>query len=182
MYDLKFLSLVALSGLAMTGYAVAQGTAENADDVLSGQVGVVQDVTPAQNLIEMSVESARAENDDPTVRDQKLSLAREMHNIRPTAEQVDSAVRRASYSLPPQDRANFEAAMRNILNYNAIERVSVDAMVETYSRQELEAMVAYYSKPEARSASDKTALWAAQIQPEIIRMIDKAMMRIRTGQ
>ncbi len=132
--------------------------------------------------LEKALAEAKAENEDEEILAKKIKLAKEMHNIRPTREQVDSAVRRAALKLPEHERASFMTAMRSMLNYNAIERISIDAMIETYSYKELKSMVEYFSKPEAKSASRKIAPWARKVQPEIVRMIDRAMMRIRTGQ
>ncbi len=136
----------------------------------------------AQKVLDESLAQAMAENEDEAMLVKKLELAKAMHKIRPTREQVNSAVRRASLNLPQQERVSFVMAMGSMLNYNAIERISVDAMVETYSYKELEAMVEYFSKPEAKSASKKVPSWAMKVHPEIVRMIDRAMMRLKTGQ
>ncbi len=136
----------------------------------------------AHVVLEDALAAAKAENEDDAMLAKKVKLAKEMHNIRPTREQVDSAIRRAASKLSEYERANFMSAMKSMLNYNAIERISIDAMVETYSHKELESMVGYFSKPEAMSASKKIRPWAQRVQPEIARMIDRAMMRIRTGQ
>lgn len=112
---------------------------------------------------------------------QKTELARQMHQFRPVQDQVNGAVDAVARMQPPADREAFRVAMRRVLNYKAIERVSIDAMVDTYTLEELEAMVEYYSKPEARSASEKFDTYAGKVQPEIVRMIDAAIMRVKTG-
>ncbi|MFP4097545.1 MAG: hypothetical protein ACLFU1_02025 [Alphaproteobacteria bacterium] len=136
----------------------------------------------ARKELEEGLDEAKSENEDEAVLAQKVELAKAMHDIRPTHEQVDSAVYRSAMNLPPNERNKFVASMQSMLNYNAIERISVDAMVDIYTKKELEAMVGYFSKPEATSASRKLPVWAREVQPEIVRMIDRALMRIRTGQ
>ncbi len=172
------------------------GQAESADDFLAGkqtpatsapqsQASAPQSTAPksAQEIeLENSLAEAKAELDDEVLAAKKLELAKQMHKIRPTREQIDAAVMRAASLLPQYDRRNFMNAMKTMLNYNAIERISIDSMVETYTVKELESMVAYYSLPEARTASMKVVFWGNKVQPEIARMIDRAMMRIRTGQ
>ncbi len=140
-------------------FAHAQNT-QNAEDVVSAPV------------IELSEEDLA----------RKVQLAEKMHEINPVKEQVDSAVNSVASRLPEPQKQTFLNAMYSTMNYRAIERISVDAMVEVYSVAELEAMVEYYSKPEAKSAGDKIAQWAGRVQPEIMRMIDKAMIKARTGQ
>ncbi len=168
----------------------AQGNAVDADEFLGGSGGnsaaVQSPVKTPENKelsdIEKSIAAAKAELEDEGILKKKIALAQEMHKIRPTREQVDSAVLKASLSLPKYKRKGFIDSMSMMLNYNAIERISVDAMISTYTLLELESMVEYYSKPEARSASKKVISWAKIVQPEIITMIDKALMRIKTGQ
>ncbi len=174
---------------------LAEGGAINADDFLKDRKPISSETAPAstQNPVqpvkssdiielEKNLAAAKAELEDKEILKQKIDLARKMHEIRPTREQVDSAVLKASFSLPKYERKNFIDSMSMMLNYNAIERISVDAMIETYTLKELSSMVEYYSKPEARSASKKVMSWAMIVQPEIISMIDKALMRIKTGQ
>lgn len=170
----------------------AQNGAVDADDFLKRQVGsgsgaqtssgAVVETVKELTVVEKGIAEAKAELKDKEILAKKIALAKKMHTIRSTREQVDSAVRRASFSLAANERDGFINAMRSMLNYNAIERISIDAMIEIYTLKELEVMVDYYSKPEAKSASDKVLSWAQIIQPEIVHMIDKAMMRIRTGQ
>ncbi len=119
---------------------------------------------------------------DPATLEKRVELAQKMHGIRPTSEQVQSAIIRASLSVPLEERESFIAAMSTVLNYKAIDRISVDAMAEVYTVPELEAMVAYYGLPEAKSASkEKSQKWTTVINQEINSVIDKAMMRVRTG-
>ena len=178
-------------GLCMSSNAFAQSEAVNADDFLQKQKSGTDVPVQAQGFneakkelsdVEKGIMAAKAELKDKVILAKKISLAKDMHKIRSTRDQVNSAVLRASLSLPANQRASFIGAMKGMLNYNAIERISLDAMIETYTLKELDSMVEYYRKPEAKSASDKVLSWARVIQPEIVHMIDKAMMRIRTGQ
>ncbi|MCK5285396.1 MAG: DUF2059 domain-containing protein [Alphaproteobacteria bacterium] len=111
----------------------------------------------------------------------RQELARKMQDIRPARKQVDDAVEQFVSSLPANEQEIYKTALQKILNYKALERISIDAYADTFTEKELIAMVEYYSKPEARSASDKTSQYAQKVYPEIIRMLDKAMMKIKTG-
>lgn len=124
--------------------------------------------------------AAVAAQDDATLA-KRVELATKMHEIRPTRDQVNQAIEQIAMTQPEKEREAFKAAMREILNYRAIEKISIDAMADTFTEPELQAMVDYYSKPEARSASDKDGLYRSKVYPEIIRMLDAAMMRVKTG-
>ena len=140
---------------------------------LSGQVYAQGEVESSEPAVE-----APATADDFQ---QRLALAKDMHKIRPTKEQVDSAVETISARIPEDQREAFKTNMRSILNYNAIEKISINAMAETFTLEELAAMVEYNKKPEAQSASKKMQDYQSKVSPEIIQMIDKAIMRMRTG-
>lgn len=180
----KILALALLGGFLVVGPAyaaeeAAAGEAVSADKLLADRTPKEEPKAEAKPAEEPAPKPASKQ--DPSTQAKRLELAEKMHEIRPTRDQVDSAIRRASESVPPKDKEAFIAAMSTILNYKAIERISIDAMAEVYTVAELEAMIEYYSKPEAKSATAKIRDWAAIVQPEINRIIDKAMMRVRTG-
>jgi hypothetical protein len=122
-----------------------------------------------------------AQAQDDAVDKQKLALAEKMHELRPVREQVDSAIDRFAQTQPEKEREIFRTAMKNIINYGALEKISLEAFVETYTTEELAVMVDYYSKPDAQSAEAKFQTYASLVYPEIVRMLDKVAMRVRTG-
>lgn len=111
----------------------------------------------------------------------RAALAKKIHDLRPTRDQVYTAIDQAAAAQPPDEREAFRTAMRNVLNYKAIEKISIDSMVEVYTEGELQAMYDFYSKPEAKTAGAKDDLYTGKVYPEIMRMLDEAMMRVRTG-
>ncbi len=118
---------------------------------------------------------------DPADLDARLELARKMHEINPTRPQIDAAIEDVASRQPPNEQEAFRTAMRGALNYQAIEKISIDAMAETYTKPELEAMVEYFGKPEAKSAALKDTIYNKKVYPEIARMLDQSIMRVRTG-
>lgn len=113
--------------------------------------------------------------------ERRLELAHEMQDLRPVRAQVEAAIDQYILRISPAQRESYRVALRDILNYKALEKISVDAYAEVFTAEELEIMVDYYSKPEAQSASDKAGQYAAIVYPEIVRMLDKAMMKAKTG-
>lgn len=120
---------------------------------------------------------------DPATLDQRVALAKRWHELMPVPvrDQVNGAIDEVANTQPENEREIFRANMRNALNYQALEKISIDAMAEIYTVPELQARVDYYSKPEAQSAAKKDNSYAEKIYPEIIRMLDKAIMQARTG-
>ena len=141
--------------------------------------------TPEQDVEveagEISEAEAAAIANDPTY-DERRQLAAKMHELRPVRDQVEMAIDQYAQSRPASERESFKVAMRNVFNVKALEKISVDAYAETFTVKELRAMVEYYSKPEAISASDKFSDYANIVYPEIVRMLDRAAIRVKTGQ
>lgn len=117
--------------------------------------------------------------------EQRITLAEKMLELRPAREQVsraiDTYIRTYMIAEPPKTQEAFRIAMLSVMNIKALEKLTIDAYAETYTQEELAAMVAYYSQPEARSASDKQEQFARRLTPEIVKMLDQAAMRIKTG-
>ncbi len=129
----------------------------------------------------MAQDSADKKPADSTL-EKRIELAKKMHEINPVRDQVDRALEQVAETRPPSERDEFVKKMVEALNYKAIEKASIDAMVETYTAEELQAMVNYYGSPEGQSIKKKYPDWAAKVMPEITRMLDVTYMRLRTGQ
>ncbi len=114
----------------------------------------------------------------------RLDLAEKMLEIRPAQKQVERAVdayiKNYMVTASDKDKELFRIAMVKAMNPKALEKVAIDAYAETFTLAELEAMVEYFSKPEAQSASDKQSQLNAKIAPEISSMMDRALMRLRS--
>ncbi|HOO81198.1 MAG TPA: DUF2059 domain-containing protein [Alphaproteobacteria bacterium] len=115
---------------------------------------------------------------------QRLKLAEKMLEIRPAKQQLETAINayleRAMAGASENDKEVVRSALLKIMNPKALEKITVDSYAEIFTLKELEAMVAYYNQPEARSASDKQEQLNARIAPEIVRMLDQALVRFRT--
>lgn len=112
----------------------------------------------------------------------RLDLSEKMHKIRPARKQIDSAIEQVARSgLPVEEQQAFILSIKRIIDYKALEKTSIEAMAETFSVPELKAMVDYYEKPEAQSASEKFPDYQKKIEPVIYQMLDRAMMQVRTG-
>ena len=169
----RLLSLIALAVLAMP-------LTIHAADVPPAAVENPMAQVPNSEMPVVEPEAAPADTSDLA---RRVELSKQWHKLMPVPvrEQVNAAIDQSAQSQPENTREIFKANMKNALNYDALEKISIDAMAETYSATELEAMVEYYSKPEAKSAQAKYDAYANKVFPEIRRMLDQALMRARTG-
>ena len=131
-------------------------------------------------LVSLVLLSSVVRADDASL-ERRLSLAEQMQDIRPARDQVNGAIEAYVLALPEEVRSSYRAELQDVLNYKALEKISIDAYADVFTEAELRAMVEYYSKPESRSAADKLGQYANIVYPEIVRMLDQAKMRIRAG-
>ena len=128
-------------------------------------------------LLPLSV-SAQVVGEDAVKR---MELSKQLHEIKPIKPRIDRSIDQIASHLKQADQRTFAVTVKRILNYKAIETASIKAMAEIYTVPELEAMIEYYSKPEARSAAEKQDEYQDRLSPEITKMMDQALMEMRTG-
>lgn len=126
-------------------------------------------------------QQAAAPSADEAALQRRLELATEIQELRPAKERIESAIERYTARIEPAKREVYRSALRNVFNYKALEKISIDAYADIYTEDELKAMLEYYRKPESKTAAEKTGQYADRVYPEIIRMLDRAMMRVKTG-
>ncbi len=118
--------------------------------------------------------------DDPSI-ESRQALAEQMNEIRPLRQQLESAVDKIAGKLPEKDRKALTKNILSSVDDKKLETVSVDAMVEIFTEAELKRMVDYFGSDEAQSISKKLVIYQGMIQPEIVKMLDKALMEARIG-
>ncbi len=111
----------------------------------------------------------------------RLELAGQLQGVRPVKVQIDRAIDRYVERQSEATRAVDRMALQKTLNYKAIEKISVDAYAQVFTDAELEAMIAYYSTPESHAAEAKILDYRALVGPEIIRLMDQALIRAKIG-
>lgn len=120
----------------------------------------------------------------PLTADEKsrLELAGKMHEIWPIRSRIEAALNAIAQSLPEERQAEVKAAMRKAIKFDQLEEESTKAMAEVFSAAELQAMIDFYGSEVGKSISAKTQDYEAVLRPVLTRMIDAAMLDIRTGQ
>lgn len=142
---------------------------------------LAQDASAAAGAEDVSSETVSEVSPADAEFDKRLELAKEMHQISPSADQVNLAIDAIAERMPAHQRDGFRTALRRVINYRVIEKASIDAMVETFNVEELETLVEYNRRPIVKEIQKKQIAYEEKLRPEIIRMLDKAMMRVRTG-
>lgn len=159
---IKNFSLLFLSFLLALPVAYAQDT-EVVDEVATEEKAPIKDIEADNNY------------------EERLTLARQMHEIWPIRVKVESALDRIAEQIEGPQRLRFKAAMRQAIKFEALEQGSIDAMADIFTAKELDAMIAFYGSKEGRSVSYKTSDYESAIEPLLIKMIDKAILDTKLG-
>ncbi len=112
---------------------------------------------------------------------ERLALAEKMHEIWPIRTRVEKAIESVSENFPEEKRAEVKAAMRKSIQFDQLEEESIKAMADTFTEEELKAMIEFYGSDAGRSISEKTADYELALRPAMTKMLDKAMLDLRTG-
>lgn len=110
-----------------------------------------------------------------------LELARKMQDIWPIRTRIEAAIEAVSGNFPPEKQAEAKAIIRKSIKFDQLEEESVQALASTYTGDELRAMIDFYGSETGRAISIKTADYEAAIRPSLVKMMDKAMLDIKTG-
>jgi hypothetical protein len=111
----------------------------------------------------------------------RLELAQKMHEVWPIRTRLESAIDSVAEGFPEEKQAEIKAAMRKNMQFDKLEEASINAMAETYTEEELKAMIEFYGSETGRSISAKTENYEFALRPIMMQMIDKSMLELRTG-
>jgi hypothetical protein len=117
----------------------------------------------------------------PVIPAKRLELAEKMHEVWPIRVRVEKALESVSEGFPEEKRAEVKAAMRKSIQFDQLEEESIKAMAEIFTEEELQAMIDFYGSETGRAISAKTQDYELALRPVMIKMVDKAILDVRTG-
>lgn len=126
-------------------------------------------------------ESEEAPAPEPSLAEQRLALARQMHEIWPVRVRVEDALDIIGENIPEENRLAFKAQMRKNIQFDLLEQESIKAMADIFSVKELQKMVEFYGSPEGRAVSAKTDDYERALGPVMTKMMDKALLDTKLG-
>ena len=111
----------------------------------------------------------------------QLELAKKMHEIWPIRTRIETAINAVAQNAPLAKQAELKAALRKSIQFDQVQEESIRAMASTFSEDELKAMVEFYGSEAGRSISAKTQDYEMMMRPVLVKMMDKAMLDLKTG-
>lgn len=113
---------------------------------------------------------------------ERLNLAIKMHEIWPIRTRMEAALESVAANFPEDKQTEIKAAMRKSIKFDQLEEESIKAMADVFTSEELKAMIDFYGSDTGRAISAKTGDYEMAMRPVMTRMIDAAMLDLKTGQ
>lgn len=108
-------------------------------------------------------------------RAERIRLSKDLHDIRHIRDRINDTIAEAAQSIPPADREDFQKYVQLHVDYDALEKKSIDVAADVYTVPELKAMIAYFGSDAGKAAEAKSADYAGKIGPDILKQIDAAI-------
>lgn len=108
---------------------------------------------------------------------QKRQVATQLQSVWGVRDQVKELIETIVSRLPADQKQGFRDYMSKIVDLDALDQVSVDAAVDVFSEEELNAMLAYYSSEHGKSAEGKRKLYNDKIMPQVQALIRAGMVQ-----
>ncbi len=112
---------------------------------------------------------------------ERMALAKKLNEVNPVSRQIESSITRVAEGWGLSEKEKFKSEMLAKVDMASIEKISVQSLADTFTKEELQVMVNYYSQPETAKIIEKMPIYQGLVQPGITREIDKALMALRTG-
>ncbi len=127
---------------------------------------------------------AWASNDEMAAAAQKKSEILRLFEVQPPRLAVDTAILAVADSrYRPGDpaRDEFVSRMQLSVDYDAIERAAIEAMMTIYTLPELSAMADYYTSELGQEAEGKKTIFREKMAPLLKEMLDKGDLNVITS-
>lgn len=118
--------------------------------------------------------SAAAQAEDN--RAARLAAAERLARATPVAKMRDDILTQVAAALPTSERQAFINEMKLLVRSDVIERIGREAMVKTFTAEEMTALAEFYESPQGMSVMKKMPVYMAAVMPAIQQEIQKAMI------
>lgn len=112
---------------------------------------------------------------------ERLALAEKVNAVNPVTRDLEAVILRIAAEWRLSEKEKFKREMMAAIDVPAMEKSSIQAMAGTFTKEELQVMLEYYSHPETAKIMEKMPVYQGLLQPGITREVDRALMKLRTG-
>jgi len=126
-------------------------------------------------LFAFAAPAARAQ-DDPGARQEAAD--RYLRAV-PMARMLEDTYAGIANDLPPDRREAFLAQMRGVVRVEVLERITRDALIKTFTIDELNALADFYGSRHGASAISKFGPYMAEVMPALMEEMRRAMQSLQ---
>lgn len=99
----------------------------------------------------------------------------------PMAKMMEDTYSEMAKQVPPEKRDEYVSAMRRLVSIDKIEGIARQAMLKTFTANELTALADFYSSEHGSSAMRKFGAYMADIMPPLMQEIQRAVQELQAG-
>ncbi len=121
------------------------------------------------------VASAQGTNNDADAN--RRQAAKEYLEVQPVEKMMRNVVEKTSARMPGGSKERARAVMDE-LRYDTLRTAMIDAMANTFTVEEIEALTQFYSTPEGRSVMEKMSTYMAKVQPVMMKEVRRSMKQV----
>ncbi|MFC1664247.1 DUF2059 domain-containing protein [Pseudomonadota bacterium] len=122
--------------------------------------------------------SACNQSDSP---EQRIEAARQYLRVTSVNTIVDGGIAEYAGSLPMDQRASAVEKLRSAIRPDSVEKIAIDALVKTFTTEELNALTEFYGSDVGKRAVNKFGAYSAEVMPNIRKEIQRAAASGRSG-
>jgi len=129
----------------------------------------------ASVLVLSYVSPSLAQDSEESSLSERLAVASEYTTIFPVQGDIEKAIEAMVLQVPVTDRVLLQSILQRTVKSDRLESVSELALAETFSLEELKALIAFYKTDHGQSIKQKMPQFQAQIQPVLEQMLREAL-------
>ena len=97
----------------------------------------------------------------------------------PMSRLLDDTATEMAKQLPPDQQSAFMQMMKGAVRADVIERIAVEAMLKTFTAEELNALADFYGSKNGYNAMRKFGRYMALVMPALQQEVQRALRQIQ---
>lgn len=102
-------------------------------------------------------------------------------SVVPLAKMLDDMYDAVATNIPPDQREEFKKKMSRVVRLDALERITLDALVQTFTVDELDALAEFYGSKHGASAMKKFGAYMSAIMPPLLQEMQRALRELQAS-
>jgi len=109
---------------------------------------------------------------------EKVAAAKRYLAVTPMSDMFNDMAAKMAEQLPRENRTTFIKVMTEEVDIKLLELAALDAMVKTFSTEELDSFTEFYGSKLGRSATSKLGTYMSFLMPVIQKEVERAFEKV----